>query len=584
MQPLIPYLLGQAHPEGNMLVNSQRCFRAEDIEEVGDNRHTTFFEMLGNWSLGAYFKEEQLRWFFNFLVDELKINPRGLYVTVFSGDSKSEIARDDESITIWKKLFAEKGISAEHIEMETEENAGKLGMRGGRIFSYGAKKNWWSRSGVPDKMPEGEPGGPDSEMFFEFTNVEHNPQFGEQCHPNCDCGRFMEIGNSVFMEFIKRDGKFEKLPQRNVDFGGGLERIVSAVNNDGDIFHIDIFQKIISQMEAVSNKRYNEDKKSFRITAEHIRGSVVMIAEGIVPSNTDRGYVLRRLLRRAIRFSDIIGMPVGSLKDLASPIAEYYSDVYGFIAEKKQEIEAQIQREEEKFRKTLQKGLKEFEKIVAQKNSIDGNDAFVLFSTYGFPMELTLELAQEKNIVVNLDEYQKKFEEHRDLSRTASAGKFKGGLADQSEQTTMLHTATHLMLAGLRKYLGDHIHQAGSNITAERLRFDFTHPEKVSREVLDKVEEYVNTAIAKKCSVRLETMPKSRAKAEGVEGSFWEKYPETVNVYVVSDSEGNVYSKELCGGPHVEKTGDIKGKFRIIKEESSSAGVRRVKAVLAEGE
>lgn len=309
-----------------------------------------------------------------------------------------------------------------------------------------------------------------------------------------------------------------------------------------------------------------------------------MIAEGIVPSNTDRGYVLRRLLRRAIRFSDIIGMPVGSLKDLASPIAEYYSDVYGFIAEKKQEIEAQIQREEEKFRKTLQKGLKEFEKIVAQKNSIDGNDAFVLFSTYGFPMELTLELAQEKNIVVNLDEYQKKFEEHRDLSRTASAGKFKGGLADQSEQTTMLHTATHLMLAGLRKYLGDHIHQAGSNITAERLRFDFTHPEKVSREVLDKVEEYVNTAIAKKCSVRLETMPKSRAKAEGVEGSFWEKYPETVNVYVVSDSEGNVYSKELCGGPHVEKTGDIKGKFRIIKEESSSAGVRRVKAVLAEGE
>lgn len=580
MQPLLPYLLGEPHPEGSRVANSQRCFRAEDIEEVGDNRHTTFFEMLGNWSLGSYFKEEQLRWFFTFLTEEIGLDPQKIFVTVFSGDEKSGIGRDNEAIAIWEKLFAEKNIVAKHVAMETEENAGKLGMRGGRIFSYGAKKNWWSRAGVPEKMPEGEPGGPDSETFYEFTDIEHDPKFGEHCHPNCDCGRFMEIGNSVFMEFIKKNGVFEKLPQRNVDFGGGLERMVAASNNDGDVFHSDIFQKIIAQMESVSVKKYNEDKKSFRIVAEHIRGSVVMIAEGIVPSNTDRGYLLRRLLRRAIRFSDVIGMPAGTLKNAVTPIAEYYADVYGFIAEKKEGIENEIQREEEKFRKTLQKGLKEFEKIVAQKKAIDGHDAFVLFSTYGFPMEMTTELAQEKGIVFDSSEYQKQFEEHRNLSRTASAGKFKGGLADQSEKTTMYHTATHLMLAGLRKYLGDGVHQAGSNITAERLRFDFTYPEKVSREILDKVGAYVNDAIAKKCVVQLKTMPKSEAKEIGVEGSFWEKYPETVNVYTVSDESGIVYSQELCGGPHVGNTGDIKGVFTIVKEESSSAGVRRVKAIL----
>lgn len=582
MQPLLPYLLGEPHPEGSRVANSQRCFRAEDIEEVGDNRHTTFFEMLGNWSLGSYFKEEQLRWFFTFLTEEIGLDPKKLYVTVFSGDEKSGIGRDEEAVAIWKKLFAEKGIEAEHVEMETEENAGKLGMRGGRIFSYGAKKNWWSRAGVPEKMPEGEPGGPDSETFYEFTDIEHDKKFGEHCHPNCDCGRFMEIGNSVFMEFVKKNGAFEKLPQRNVDFGGGLERIAAASNNNADVFRIDIFEKIIASMEAVAVKKYVEDKRSYRIVADHMRAAVMMIAEGIVPSNVDRGYVLRRLLRRAIRFADGIGMSGGRLSQLVIPVAEYYKEEYGFIFEKQDKIRLCIEEEEKKFRKTLQKGLKEFEKIVAQKTAIDGHDAFILFSTYGFPMEMTTELAQEKGIVFDSSEYQKQFEEHRNLSRTASAGKFKGGLADQSEKTTMYHTATHLMLAGLRKYLGDGVHQAGSNITAERLRFDFTYPEKVSREILDRVEMYVNDAIEKKCVVQLKTMPKSEAKEIGVEGSFWEKYPETVNVYTVSDESGIVYSQELCGGPHVANTEDIKGVFKIIKEESSSAGVRRVKAVLGE--
>ena len=580
MQPLLPYLLGAPHPEGKRVANSQRCFRAEDIEEVGDNRHTTFFEMLGNWSFGEYFKEEQLRWFFVFLVDEIGLDPERLYVTVFSGDETSGIGRDSESIEIWEKLFKERGIEAKHIEIGTEEAGSRLGMQGGRIFSYGAKKNWWSRSGIPENMPEGEPGGPDSEVFFEFVDVKHSPEFGEHCHPNCDCGRFMEIGNSVFMEFVKRGEKFEKLPQRNVDFGGGLERIATASEDNPDVFGIDIFQEITDQIEVDANKKYADDRRSFRIVADHMRGSIVMIAEGIIPSNTERGYILRRLLRRAIRFGDTIGMPPGTLESLVDPVAQYYEEAYPFMRDRQEMIRHIIAEEEQKFRKTLQKGLKEFEKIVAQTGSVSGKDAFVLFSTYGFPMEMTMELAEEQGREVGVEEYKKEFENHRNLSRTASAGKFKGGLADHSEKTTALHTATHLMLAGLRKFLGDHVHQAGSNITVERTRFDFTHPEKVSREILDKVESYVNEAIAKGCGVRIEKMNKEDARSAGVEGSFWEKYPETVNVYIVADAEGNVYSRELCGGPHVESTGNIQGKFRIIKEESSSAGVRRVKAVL----
>jgi len=580
MQSLIPYLLGEKHPMGNRLVNSQKCFRAEDIEEVGDNRHTTFFEMLGNWSLGEYFKEEQLPYFFHFLVDEIGIDPNRLYVTVFSGDEKAGVGKDTESIAIWKQLFADKGIMAEVVELETEKRGGELGMQGGRIFAYGSKKNWWSRSGVPENMPLGEPGGPDSEVFYEFVSIEHDEKFGKHCHPNCDCGRFMEIGNNVFMEYVRTKEGFEKLPQRNVDFGGGLERITAASENNPDVFQVDVFRETLLWMEKNTSKTYEENKRAFRIILDHMRAVTFMIAQGIFPSNTGQGYILRRLLRRSIRFWDSLkGEGENEMYQITLGFQNYYKEMYPEILQEKERIIDEIEKEEKKFRKTLEKGLKEFEKI-ARRGEVNGKDAFVLFSTYGFPMEMTEELAFERNIEIDRDQYEKEFEEHRNLSRTASSGTFKGGLADSSEQTTALHTVTHLMLAGLRMYLGDHVHQAGSNITAERTRFDFTHPEKVSREILDKVEAYVNTAIQKGCRVRVEDMDKEEARLSGVEGSFWEKYPDRVHVYSVEDEEGKIYSRELCGGPHVDSTVAIRGIFRIVKEQSSSAGVRRVKAIL----
>jgi alanyl-tRNA synthetase len=583
MQPLVPFLLGENHPMGDRLANSQRCFRAEDIEEVGDNRHTTFFEMLGNWSLGSYFKEEQLRFFFTFLVDEIGLNPEKLYVTVFSGDSDAGIEKDKESLRLWKELFEEKGIEANVVDLETEENGGRLGMQGGRIFSYGSKKNWWSRSGVPDQMPEGEPGGPDSEVFYEFSDVEHDEKFGKHCHPNCDCGRFMEIGNSVFMEFVRVQDGFDTLPQKNVDFGGGLERIVASTLDTPDVFEVSALRGIIENIEQMTGLSYKDispqKQRTFRIVADHIRGSVFMIGDGVLPSNTAQGYLLRRLIRRAIRFADGVGIPRKKLASLVDPVISYYGGFYEHLLVEARQIQKVIQDEEEKFRTTLERGMKEFEKFVKQ-GGLDGNKAFVLFSTYGFPLEMTVELARERGLNVDEEQYRAEFEKHKELSRTASSGVFKGGLANSSKKTTALHTSTHLMLAGLRKYLGDHVHQAGSNITEERTRFDFTHPEKVDRETLDKVEAYVNEALSKGCFVSIEKMPKEKAKETGVEGSFWEKYPDEVNVYSIKDAKGNIYSRELCGGPHVENTGAIQGVFRITKEQSSSAGVRRVKAIL----
>jgi len=582
MQPLVPYLLGESHPMGTKLANSQKCFRAEDIDEVGDNRHTTFFEMLGNWSLGEYFKEEQLRFFFTFLVDEVGLDPKRLFVTVFSGDESVGIGRDEESIAIWQTLFGERGIEAKVVELETEERGGELGMQGGRIFAYGSKKNWWSRSGVPGNMPEGEPGGPDSEVFYEFSSVKHDEKFGKHCHPNCDCGRFLEIGNSVFMEFVKTKGGFEKLPQKNVDFGGGLERIAAASEDDPDVFDLEVFAGIVHALETSGARvPYAESPEPYRVAADHVRASVFMIADGVLPSNTAQGYVLRRLIRRAVRFADGLGVEEGILLKLVGGVIDTYQGAYEHLTAHAKKIEDTIEEEEKKFRATLAKGLREFEKM-ASRGSVSGRDAFVLFSTYGFPREMTEELARERGIAIDSKEYEREFEEHRNLSRTASAGTFKGGLADASEKTTALHTVTHLMLAGLRKYLGDHVHQAGSNITAERTRFDFTHPEKVDRKTLDEVESYVNEAIAKGCRVRVEEMDKQAARDAGVEGSFWEKYPERVKVYIVEDGEGAIYSRELCGGPHVEETAAIRGTFRITKEQSSSAGIRRVKAVLEE--
>lgn len=586
MQPLLPYLLGEKHPKGNRLVDSQKSFRAEDIEEVGDNRHTTFFEMLGNWSLGDYFKKEQLHWFFEFLTDEVGLDPNNLYVTVYDGDSEIGVPRDEESVAVWKELFAKKNIEAEFISVGTEERGYEIGMQGGRIFGY-TDKNWWSRAGKPQNMPAGEPGGPDSEVFYDF-GLPHDEQFGKECHPNCDCGRFMEIGNSVFMQYVKKEnGSFEELPQKNVDFGGGLERITAASNGNPDVFTTDLFHLVVEELgKGGADYEVEANKIAIRIIADHFRGAVFMIADGIIPSNTEQGYVLRRLLRRAIYQLQKLKAEI-AIRHLVRVVQKPYEGVYPELEQKFEDIVKVIEEESAKFSKTLERGLKEFNwragklengKLVDQE--LPASIVFDLVTTYGFPFELVEEGARERGMTVNKMQFKNKMEAHRIKSRAGAEQKFKGGLADQGEKTVMLHTATHLMLAGLRKYLGDHVHQAGSNITAERTRFDFTHPEKVSREILDKVEAYVNEAIQKGCSVQIEVMSKEDAQKQGVEGSFWERYPDMVNVYKVVAEDGTVYSQELCGGPHVENTQKIEGTFKIIKEEAVSAGVRRVKAVL----
>ena len=582
MQPMLPYFLGEPHPQGTRVADSQKSFRAGDIEEVGDNRHTTFFEMLGNWSFGDYFKKEQLPWVFAFLTQELKLDPNKIYVTVFTGAEELGIPKDEESVELWKSLFAEQGIEAKDVMIGSEEDGARLGMQDARIFAYDASKNWWSRSGTPDNMPVGEPGGPDSEMFYDF-GTEHDPAFGEHCHPNCDCGRFLEIGNSVFMEYIKNeDGTFSKLPKANVDFGGGLERIAMAVKDTPDIFLIDTMQMIITELSESSGKNYTDEvhQKSFRVIADHIRGATFMISDGVLPANTDQGYVLRRLIRRSVQHADKLGVSEGTLVSLSEKVIDAYKDQYPELDALRDRIKTTLSEEEARFRKTLSTGIKEFEKMIEKEGSVDGEGAFVLFTTYGFPVELTEELAVERGVAIDRRGFEEKMKEHKAQSRAGAEQKFKGGLADSGEITTMLHTSTHLMLAGLRKYVGDHVHQAGSNITAERTRFDFTNEGKVERDVLDKVEAYVNEAIEKKCDVVIEQMLKEEAQAAGVEGSFWEKYPDVVNVYKVQCEDGTVYSQELCGGPHVKNTGDIEGVFKIKKEEASSAGVRRVKAVL----
>jgi len=579
MQPVIPYLLGQKHPLGSRITDSQKCFRAEDIEEVGDNRHTTFFEMLGNWSLGDYFKEEQLSWLFEFLTDKIGLDPKKLYVTVFAGDPKNNIPRDEESVQIWKRLFAEKKIEAADVELLTEEKGGELGMQNGRIFYYDAKKNWWSRAGVPENMPAGEPGGPDSEVFYEFSDVEHDERFGKYCHPNCDCGRFMEIANSVFMEYQKQqDGTFEKLAQRNVDFGGGLERITAASINSSDVFKIDVLDSVIKKIEELSEFEYQGvQQKSFRVIADHLRGAVFMIADGVLPSNTERGYFVRRLLRRAVRHADILQMEQGRFAELVDPVIENYGDQYPEIATQKKLIMETIQKEESRFRETLANGLREFEKL--SSNNISGREAFNLYQSYGFPLEVTLDLAKEKGIEVDEKGFQEQLKKHQEVSRAGVEKKFRGGLADTKEETVRLHTAHHLLLAALRQILGDHVHQRGSNITAERLRIDFSHPQKMTAEELQQVEDLVNQKIQENLDMIRKEMPNEEAMKLGAEMEFGVKYGDMVSVYVAQDKEGTIFSKEFCGGPHVEHTGEL-GTFKIIKEEAVSAGIRRIRAVL----
>jgi alanyl-tRNA synthetase len=602
MQPLITNLLGAPHPQGNRLVNSQKCFRAEDIAEVGDNRHTTFFEMLGNWSLGDYFKKEQLPWFFGFLTDELGIDPRKLYVTVFIGDEKNNVPRDTESAEIWKRLFTDNGVDAKVVEVGSEADGYRLGMQGGRIFYYDAKKNWWSRAGVPENMPAGEPGGPDSEVFYDFGStdspqaVHHDPKFGAQCHPNCDCGRFMEIGNSVFMQYLKQaDGSFALLPKQNVDFGGGLERITAAVNGNPDVFFTDVFAEIIQLLAQFSKKQYEDSRyqRSFRIVADHMRAATFMLGDGVRPANTDKGYVLRRLIRRASQHAQKLGVQDGDKGDsmlvrAAVIIIEKYKGAYPELSgeEVYEMITGEIWKEEVQFAHTLEQGMKEFEKI-ARAGHISGTDATMLFTTHGFPFEMTVELAKERGIDVDVEGFKAEMKKHQELSRAGSEQKFKGGLADHSEKTTRLHTAHHLLLKALQIVLGSHVKQRGSNITQERLRIDFSHGEKMTKEQLAEVERIVNEKIGEVLPVIHSTLPKDEAEKLGAEHEFGAKYPDMVSVYSVGPKSATqenphfdeVFSIEFCGGPHVSNTKEI-GTFKIQKEEAVAAGIRRIKAVV----
>lgn len=586
MQPLIPYLLGEPHTEGNRLVDSQTCLRAQDIEEVGDNRHTTFFEMLGNWSLGDYFKKEQLPWFWEFLTDVVGLDPNKLYVTCFIGDEANHIPKDEESAEIWEKLYKDAGIDATKVEIGSEADGYNKGMGGGRIFYYDADKNWWCRAGKIGEMPPGEPGGPDSEVFYEFDFIEHDKKWGANCHPNCDCGRFMEIGNSVFMEYIKTETGFEKLPKQNVDFGGGLERIAAANLNTPDVFKISILKPIIDKLEEISGKNYDSHTESMRVIADHLRAATFLAVDGVVPSNKEQGYVMRRMVRRAIRFAFELGVEQNFLEQVVPVIANMYKDDFPEVAANRDKIVEVLAKEEKIFRQTLRHGLKEFNRLAGKK--LTGEVIFKLYDTYGFPVELSKEEAFKREIDLAKtadDEFDRLMQEQRERSQTASKGVFKGGLGGHTDQHKKYHTATHLMYQALRDVLGDHVVQNGSNITEERLRFDFSHPQKMTPEEIKKVEDIVNEQIAKDLKVSFDEYPtKVAIEEKGALGQFGDRYGETVKVYkMIADGANKPFSFEICGGPHVDHTAQLAEggkKFKIIKEESSSAGIRRIKAVL----
>ncbi|HUY85237.1 MAG TPA: alanine--tRNA ligase [Candidatus Dormibacteraeota bacterium] len=609
MQPLIPYLLGQAHPGGRRLADSQTCLRAQDIDDVGDNRHTTFFEMLGNWSLGDYFKAEQLPWFFEFLTDVVGLDPAKLYVTCFIGDKDNGIPKDTESGEVWAKLFQGKGIDAKEVEIGSEADGAAKGMRGGRIFYYDASKNWWCRAGKIGDMPEGEPGGPDSEVFYEFDFVQHDPKYGANCHPNCECGRFLEIGNSVFMEYIKTANGFDKLPKQNVDFGGGLERIAAAKLNSPDVFKISLLQPVIDKLEEISGKKYDSHTESMRVIADHLRAATFLAVDGVTPSNKEQGYVMRRLLRRAIRHAFELGVEQNFLEQVVPVIADLYHDDFPEVAAGRDKVIETLVKEEKVFRQTLRKGLREFDKMTRHAETFDvvprnadewedvaiehklpltGKHIFILYDTYGFPVELTKEEAFKRDIKLanNADEeFEQLMQEQRQRSQTAGKGVFKGGLGGQTEQHKKYHTATHLMYQALRNVLGDHVIQRGSNITEERLRFDFSHPQKMTDEEIKKVEDIVNEQINKDLKVSFQEYPtKVAIEEKGALGQFGDRYGDTVKVYkMIADGADKPFSFEICGGPHVDHTAQLSegGKrFKITKEESSSAGIRRIKAVL----
>lgn len=587
MQPLVPYLLGQPHPQGNRLVDSQKSFRAVDIEDVGDNRHTTFFEMLGNWSLGDYFKTEQLRWFFEFLTQVVGIEPQRLFVTVYSGNSQFHIPKDDEAVRIWQELFAEHGMVAPVIEQPEVEGLQVNGSgEWGRIFVFGDAKNWWSRSGKPEGMPAGEPGGPDSEVFYDFgaeLELHQQSEWADQpCHVNCDCGRFMEIGNSVFMQYLKQaDGGFAELPHKNVDFGGGLERILAASQGLQDVFLTSAFTPLMNQLERLAGVEYaaapETTKRSLRVMADHIRAAVLLAADGVLPSNKEQGYFARRLLRRAIRYAKMLNIEQHFLADSVPAVVEIYAEAYPAVAQRQTVIEQAFAAEEQKFHQALRRGLREIEKHPQLTEAV----AFQLYETYGFPFELTQELAAEQGAKLDPNIFAQLRQDHASQSRTASAGKFKGGLADHSETTVKYHTATHLLHAALRQVLGDQVQQKGSNITQERLRFDFSFDRALTDAEKTQVQQLINDWIAADLPVHQQMLPKSDALKSGAI-AFFDNYPDEVSVYTIGPNPAGPahqptgwISKELCGGPHVDQTGQI-GPVLLTKEQSAGAGVRRV--------
>jgi alanyl-tRNA synthetase len=586
MQPLIPYLLGEPHQDGTRLVDSQTCLRAQDIEDVGDNRHTTFFEMLGNWSLGDYFKKEQLPWFFNFLTDVVGLDPSRLYVTCCSGFPEFNVPKDTEAAQVWSDLFTSKNIDAQQVEIGSEDNGYKVGDQGGRIFFYD-EKNWWSRNGAPKDVKVGEPCGPDSEVFYLFEHIPHNPEFGEKCHPNCDCGRYMEIGNSVFMEYIRTESGFEKLPKQNVDFGGGLERIAAARIDSSDVFKISLLWPIIEELQHLSGKKYESHTESMRVITDHLRAATVLAVDGVSPSNKEQGYVMRRLMRRAIRYAFELGVEQGLCEKLVPIIVSLYEQDFPEVAKAKDQVIEILTKEEKVFRQTLRKGVNGLKKIAAGK-SLDGSHIFTLYDTYGFPVELSVEEAYMQGVEVSVswrEEFDAKMKQQRERSQTAAKGTFKGGLGGQTLQHKKYHTATHLMYQALREVLGDHVIQRGSNITEERLRFDFSHTEKVTPEQIKKVEDIVNEQINKDLKVTWAEYQTSEATGPlGALGQFGDRYGDTVKVYkMIADGAEKPFSFEICGGPHVDHTLQLieDGKnFKIIKEEASSSGVRRIKAVL----
>src|SRR3989344_9132691 len=621
MQQLVPFLKGETHPMGKRLVNSQPCFRAEDIDEIGDNRHTTFFEMLGNWSLGDYVKDDQIDWFFSFLVNKLKLDATRLYVTIFKGDNFAP--KDSEAEKIWVEQFQQiqSPFSKIGIDRITVNKTPEKGIKKtDRIFYYPAENNWWSRSGTPEKMPVGEIGGPDSEVFYDFDpdeklKLHENSKWAKTpCHPNCDCERFLEIGNSVFMQYEKqKDGGFKELPKLNVDFGGGLERLAAAVNNNPDIFKIDTYAPIVNKIrefyfsgindsENIDDRSFyatnpelhndiksqKEDKRiykeSVRIIADHLKASVFLIADGVEPSNQAAGNVLRKLIRRAmvrfikiskIKFEDFYNQH--KLSDFVDIISTPYKNYYPKLKETEM-IKKVIDAEQDKFQSNMKTAYPAAIKVFSNsEKTVSGEEAFNLFQTHGLLPIVLKELELRFNKTIDWKKFDTLSHEHSKKSRTSSAGMFKGGLADHSEAVVKLHTATHLLHASLRKVLGPHVRQEGSNITSERLRFDFSHPQALTAQEIASVEKLINQKIKEDLPVVKMIEDKDKALKSGAMAFFRETYPDKVSVYTIAD-----FSKEICGGPHVASTGQI-GNVKIIKDEATGAGKRRLYAVINYG-